>query len=103
MKSQLLILSSTIILILGLCYIWYNYHQSNFLAVEAKVTSDFFPSYNKSDDFFIDYDYIEANKDNIKIQLLKFNNQLYINKYYKDYKESFSENAIISKNKIVKN
>src|SRR5690606_24414202 len=28
--------------------------------------------------------------------------QLYINKYYKGYKESFSENAIISKNKVVK-
>lgn len=102
MKNRLLIFSSTIILILGLCYIWYNYHKSIFLAMEAKVTNEFFPSYNKADDFFIDYDYIEANKDTIKIQLLKFNNQLYINKYYKGYKESFSENAIISKNKVVK-
>ncbi len=91
-----------IIIILVLCFIGYNYHQSNFLDIKNKVISEFFPTYSKSDDFFIQYNYVENNRDTIKIELLKLNNKLYINKYYKGYKESFSENAIISKNKILK-
>ncbi|HEY9084008.1 MAG TPA: hypothetical protein VIN73_11790 [Vicingaceae bacterium] len=97
-KKYLLI----IIIIFVLCFIGYKYHQSNLLDIRNKVISEFFPTYNKVDDFFIQYNYVENNRDTIKIELLKFNNKLYINRYYKGYKESFSENAIISKDKIFK-